>query len=304
MKKLYFVLLILITVMGADALIGAVTGNLIKNVPDVGLNQTNTAQALFNRTSEILILGSSRANHSFDSRIIAKLTGLSCYNAGRDGMGIAYDECVIRAYLERCTPKVIILDLTNSMMDGSWNGTLKDMNCYYGLSDAVDKVVGSWASPVRRIQLKSNLFRYNKTFEWLIGAYISPDQSSLNGYRPMPVNESAQMHVRFNTTNEFRVDAHDKMTLDTIVRLCKEKHIDLILTNTPSLVVSKKDEFAEWINTYARTCHLPIYDFSHDSSFYLHEDYFYDYSHLNERGANVFSKQIGSILRHVLLVRQ
>lgn len=300
MKKLYFILLIVLIVSVADGIVGAVTGRLIKNVPDVGLNQTNTVQALFNRKSDILILGSSKANHSFDPRVITALTGRSCYNAGRDGMCIAYDECVLKSYLERCTPKVVILDLTDYMMDGSWNRTLSDMYCYYGLSPAVDQVVSAWSSPIRRLQLECHLYRYNKTFEWLAGAYHSADQSRMNGYRPFPVNEDAEMHVRFFDKSFFKADRKDLRSLQAIVQICKDRHILLLLTIAPSLNVSKDDEFADWVKSFARQHHLRAYDFSHDRSYYSHADYFYDYRHLNERGARVFSIQIGQGLNRLL----
>ena len=126
-KRIGFILIIIGIVVGADLLVGAVTGKLIKEVPDVGVNQTNTAQALFSRTADILILGSSRANHSFDCKVLEDSLGMSCYNAGRDGQNMAYDAMVFFSYMERHKPKMVILDIASAMLDASWFDNLKEM---------------------------------------------------------------------------------------------------------------------------------------------------------------------------------
>lgn len=294
--KIKFILLILLIVAGCDLLVGSVTGRLIKGVPDAGLNQTNTAQALFKEKTDVLILGSSRANHSFDSRIITDSTGMSCYNAGRDGMGIAYDACVLKAYLERRQPKVVVLDITESMIDGSWDGTLKDMNCYYGLSDAVDSVINAWATPIRRWQLKSSLYRYNKTFEWLLKAYHSSDESALMGYRPMPVNTDTHFEAIIQDAPTFQPSKHSWETLNDMVQWCQSRHIRLILTNSPSLTVAPHGGLTDWLQQYAVAHHIPFYDYTRDATYYRHPEYFYDYGHLNEQGAAVFTKNFCKVL--------
>lgn len=190
-KKIFFIFIIIAIVFCSDRIIGTISRNAIRNVKDVGLNQTNTVQALFSRKADILILGSSRANHSFDCKIMHNELGLSCYNAGRDGMNIMYDGMILFSYLERYIPKLVVLDLNASMLDDSWNETWQEMLCFYGMSEAVDEVINSQAKPIEMLKLQSNIYRYNKTWEWLLKARLSQDQSFLDGYRPMPVQHDS-----------------------------------------------------------------------------------------------------------------
>ena len=260
-KRIGFVGLILLIVVGFDVLVGAVSGKLIKEVPDVGVNQTNTAQALFSRDADVLILGSSRANHSFDCRIMKDSLGMSCYNAGRDGQNIIYDAMVFFSYVERHVPKILILDIASAMMDESWFENLHDMNCYYGLSNPLDSIIDENAKWTDRLKLKSNLYRYNNTWQWLLNAYMAESKEDLDGYRPMPVNAKSNFMASFQETKTFAPDKRCVVYLDRIKDFCEKKKIHFILTYSPSLVVSRKGGVEEWIEVYAKSNNLVYYDY-------------------------------------------
>ena len=130
-KILVYIGIIAIIVIGADLLIGAVSKNAILNVKDVGVNQTNTVQALFKRKADVLILGPSTANHHFDCRIMEDSLKTSCYNAGRDGQNVIFYDMVLEGFLSRCTPKIVVVDLTQSSLSDEWMTSLTDFNCYY-----------------------------------------------------------------------------------------------------------------------------------------------------------------------------
>lgn len=295
-KRIGFILIIIGIVVGADLLVGAVTGKLIREVPDVGVNQTNTAQALFSRTADILILGSSRANHSFDSRILEDSLGMSCYNAGRDGQNMAYDAMVFFSYLERHLPKMVILDITGAMMDDSWFDNLKEMNCYYGLSKPLDRIVDENSNWIEKIKLKSNLYRYNNTWQWLLNAHIAENQSERDGYRPMPVNARTTFKASFHEKEYMKIDKRCFHYLEKIRKECEEKHIQLIMTYSPSLVVVKNNGLEDWIDAYAKKHNLPYYDFGRDAEFYDHPELFYDMTHLNVIGATQFTNKFVKLL--------
>lgn len=290
-KKIGFILIIIGIVVGADLLVGAVTGKLIKEVPDVGVNQTNTAQALFSRTADILILGSSRANHSFDCKVLEDSLGMSCYNAGRDGQNMAYDAMVFFSYMERHKPKMVILDIASAMLDASWFDNLKEMNCYYGLSKPLDRIVDENSNWTDKIKLISNLYRYNNTWQWLLNAHISENQSKRDGYRPMPVNARTTFKASIRDNEDVKIDKRCLYYLETIRKTCKENNIQLILSYSPSLVVVKNGGLEDWIDTYAKKNSLAYYDFGRDAVFYEHPELFYDMTHLNAIGAQVFTKK-------------
>lgn len=288
-RKILFVIIIILIVAVADFTIGLVSGSLIKNAPDVGINQTNTAQALFKRKADVLVLGSSRANHSFDCGILQHRLGKSVYNAGRDGQNIVYDVIVLNAYLERYKPQMVVLDMNNSMMSDDWNVALSEMNCYYGLSKSVDSIIQARSSWVEKLKLQSNIYRYNNTWQWLLKAYTGKEVD-LDGYRPMPVNEAGNMKADYQEDDNFKLDSANLAMLDALVNTCMEKNIKLVLTYSPTLSVTHHG-FIDWLSEYSLKHHLPFYNTMMDPDFLNHPELFYDYTHLNDNGAKLFSEK-------------
>jgi hypothetical protein len=288
MKKIYFVVAIFVIVILCDMLVGAVSKNLIMNVPDVGVNQTNAAQALFRRKADILILGASRANHSYNCKQIEDSLGLSAYNAGRDGQNMVYAAMVFYAYLERYTPKIVILDVSSSQVSGEWNSHLNEMNCFYGMSKPVDEIIDHISSFADRLKLRSNLYRYNNTWQWLLQAHLAKSQADLDGYRPMPVNENTNFKSVIEN-GKFVADTLNVGYLNKIVKTCKERNVKLILSYTPSLMIDKGN-FQPWLKNFAKTHCLMLMDYADDSRFTNHPELFYDMTHLNSNGADLFTK--------------
>lgn len=297
-KKIKFIGIILAIILGADLLVGAVSKDAIRNVKDVGLNQTNSAQVLFSRKADVLILGSSRANHSFDCSIIKKEWGLSCYNAGRDGMNIMYDGMVFFSYIERHIPKLVVLDLTESMLDNSWNETWRDMICFYGMSNPLDDIIDSLASPIERLQLQSNIYRYNKTWEWLLKARTGEDMSALNGYRPMPVHHDHPKGLKVENVS-FTADSGNVEMLSRIINTCSDKGIKIILTCSPSLII-EKGNFPQFIADYGKKHQIPVLNWNGDKKYTNKPEWFYDMTHLNENGARAFTKDFCKRLRNII----
>ena len=296
-KRINFILIILLILVGCDWLIGAVSKDAIRNVRDVGVNQTNSAQALFSREADVLILGSSRANHSFDCSILEKELVLTCYNAGRDGMNIMYDGMIFFSYIERHVPKLVILDLTVPMLDNSWNETWRDMICFYGMSNPLDDIIDSLASPIERLQLQSNIYRYNKTWEWLLKAQIGEEQSALDGYRPMPVHEDHPNKTQV-AKGAFIADNGNIDMLNKIANSCRDKGIRLILTYSPSLTI-EKGNFPQFMADYGKKHQIPVFSWNGDSHFIDKPEWFYDMTHLNEDGAKAFTEDFCQRLSYV-----
>ena len=290
MKKIVvFVGIILAIVIGADLLIGAVSKSAIVNVKDVGVNQTNSVQALFKRQAEVLILGPSTANHHFDCQILKDSLGMTCYNAGRDGQNIIYNAMVLDAFLTRCTPKWVIVDVTSSTLSDVWMSSLNDFNCYYGILKPVDEILDSIGTPIDRIKRLSGIYRYNKTWEWLLNAMVAKEVMDLDGYRPMPVNAD----TKFSATTQqgqFQIDKKCLHYLNHIVQACQKNNTRLILAISPSLVIDKGN-FVPELKAYATKKGLEFYNWNGDTTYTNHPELFYDMTHLNKEGAKVFTKE-------------
>ena len=289
-KKATFAGIVVAIIVVADLLIGAVSKNAILNVRDVGVNQTNTVQAFFKRKADVLILGPSTANHHFDTRIIKDSLKMTCYNAGRDGQNVVYNAMVLDAFLTRCTPKLVIMDVGSSTLSDKWMVALSDFNCYYGILKPVDEILDSIATPIERVKRLSNIYRYNKTWEWLLNGKIDNEVADLDGYRPMPVNADANFKA-VRASEHFIINETCKHYLDRIVQVCKEKNIRLVITSSPSMVIDEGN-FLPDMNAYCREKGVEFFDWNGDAIYTNHSELFYDMTHLNADGAKIFTKDL------------
>ena len=287
-KAIYITLITLGIIVGCDLLIGAVSRKLVMAAPDAGLNQTNTAQALFNKKADVLVLGSSRANHHYVSSMFKDSLGLSCYNAGRDGHDILYAYMIFQSFLERNTPKMVVVDIASSMMDGSWIQNNKDMTCFYGASKVVTDVLDKdGLKGFDKVKMLSNLYRYNNTLEWIATAYLS-NWGEGDGYFPMPVTNNG-MKKQVGKDRKFTPHPKCLAYLDDIVKTCKEKNIQLILCVSPSLSYSMHG-LNDWMMEYGKQQQIKTLDFTGDTTYVDHPDLFFDATHLNDLGARAFTK--------------
>ena len=287
-KKIVFIAIILGIVVGCDLLIGAVTKDAILDVKDVGVNQTNTVQAFFKRTADVLILGPSTANHHYDCKILEDSLGMTCYNAGRDGQNIIYDAMVLEGFMTRCTPKLVIVDVTHSTLSDTWMASLNDFNCYYGFLKPIDDIIDSIGGPIDKIKRISNIYRYNKTWEWLLNARFAETAEDLNGYRPLDVKEIKGMSSTVENGN-LKMNNQCLLYMNKIIDVCKEKKIKVLFVMSPSLIIDKGN-FEEIVNGELSQKDLELLTWNGDTAFTNHPELFYDMTHLNARGAEVFTK--------------
>lgn len=288
-KKIIFIGIIVGMVVGCDWLVGAVTKDAILNVRDVGTNQTNTVQAFFKRTADVLILGPSTANHHYDCKILEDSLGMACYNAGRDGQNIIYDAMVLEGFLTRCTPKLVVVDVTHSTLSDTWMASLNDFNCYYGFLKPIDDIIDSIGSPVDRMKRMSNIYRYNKTWEWLLNAKIAKEAKDLNGFRPMPVNHSDVVFYATEGRLLFKMDEQCRFYLDRIINICNNNNIKVVFVNSPSLSIDKGN-FDKDMSQYFNQKELTYLSWNSDTTYTNRPSLFYDMTHLNEIGAMAFTK--------------
>src|SRR6266487_4594889 len=102
LKNLLLVIVILFVI---DRGIGYLLGYFFEKQPN-GIGDTSvTTYAVEKSKEDVLIFGTSRASHHYDSRIISDTLGLSTFNCGRNGTNIIYHAAILPVMLERHTPQ-------------------------------------------------------------------------------------------------------------------------------------------------------------------------------------------------------
>lgn len=287
-KKIRFIALFLVTLACVDLLVGASTELIIEHAPQTQYNLSNTIQTLFHQKSDILILGASRAHHSFDPRVIQKETGLTCFNGGRSGVKMDYFALCVSSYLNRCTPKLIILDISSDMMEAPKDDQFKSLRCLYGLSEPLTEVMDSSYSPLERLKLYSSLYRNNRVYNEVLQLCLSKRCPELCGFQPLD-GEYQTPHVI--STKTFTADAVRLSRLNNIVSLCQSHKVRLVITYAPTLRLTTRNGVSQWLARYCKTMHIPYYDYSWEKKYYLHPELFKDEVHLNSHGAEIFTHE-------------
>lgn len=292
MKKVLFFTVFTAVLLCTDLIVGIYTKSIIDHAPETQYNLSNTIQTLFHRKSDILILGASRAHHSFDPRIIEQETKLTCFNGGRSGVNIDYFDLCLETYLKRCTPKLIILDVSSDMMETPKGDQFKNLKCLYGISKPLTHAMDSAYNPIERLKLHSNLYRNNRVFNEVLQLYLSKRCPELKGFQPL----EGEYKTPYTIANKpFLVSKNRLSKLNHIVEMCHHRKVKLIVTYAPTLRLSTHG-FSQWLTNYCKTRNIPYYDYSWTKKYYLHPEFFKDEVHLNSTGATIFTHEVNDII--------
>ena len=241
---------------------------------------------------DVLIFGSSRAFHHYNPQIIADSLNLSCYNCGQDGNGIILNYGRLLMIRQRYQPKVIIYDISTNF-DYSANdnhkylGRLKPYYDEKGIKDIFNSV-----DQTERWKMLSSMYRYNSSFLQLLSDYFHPlQQVGNNGFRPMK-GLLDPMKLRKNKDNDNTEFMYDTLKINYIhkfINLCK--NTKLIFTYSPMWYGYDSNK----LNLIKDICHknnIPFLDFSNNPKYVHNNSLFKDGSHLNEKGANEYTKDL------------
>tara|TARA_B100001758_G_C17932151_1_gene363963 strand:- start:36 stop:584 length:549 start_codon:yes stop_codon:yes gene_type:complete len=153
------------------------------------------------------------------------------------------------------------------------------------------------------------LVRYFGELKSLLKAFKSSLSHSTSytfrkkGYRGMDKKWNSDFQNAKDSLQEYqsKIDAKTIELFKNFIIECNDLGIDLTLVYTPEYVEGQKfvTNRLEIINTfkeYAMKYNLPFLDYSKDP-LCLNKHMFYNSTHLNKRGSEVFSKQLASDLK-------
>ena len=249
---------------------------------------------------DVLIFGSSRAFHHYNTQIITDSLNLSCYNCGQDGNGIILSYGRLLMILQRYQPKVIIYDISTSCdyyanNNQKYLGLLKPYYDKTGIKEIFNSI-----DQTERWKMLSSMYRYNSRFLQIISDYFRPiQQAGNNGFRPMK-GEFDPMKLRNNEDNEDSIIAYDTLKINYIhkfISLCN--NTTLIFTYSPMWYGFDSTKL-NLIKDICQKNKIPFLDFSNNPKYVHNDSLFKDGSHLNAKGADEFTKDFIKKLRPIL----
>ncbi len=265
--------------------------------------------------AELVVYGSSRAWRHFDTKLMEDEFRFPVYNLGIDGyqfhMQYARHKILMR---EPALPKYIVLsldywtlaktndlymseqflpylnDTTISQFTKAYNGLdFWDYNLpfvrYFGRTKYIIHALD--------IQLHSQK-NYNVKYKGFQGNDAVWQQDIRKAVEVMRVN-NALLNNKEGATLDFGVDSLTQILFQQFLIEMNQKGIKVCLVVSPIYVegqnyVSGHSDFIKKFKKYAETYNCTFLDYSSDSICY-NKKYFYNSTHLNSKGAALFTKK-------------
>lgn len=285
-KTALFIILVLVI----DAALGAGFRYL---VPHAKGGDTGRIEYICHRTSEdLLIFGSSRAVHHYDPFLLEDSLYLSCHNCGKDGNGIILLYGWYKMIQERYAPSCILYEVTPGFdLLASDNMTyLPGLRYYYGQNSTIDSIF--WAvDPNERYKMRLNAYRFNSQFLQLVMDNIKPLRQDAKGYRPLYGEMQYEPILTDKSQEKYAYDSLKLYYLERLVQDCKASGTQLIFAASPLYKNTDARMFAPIEDLCARHG-VPFINHYADPAFNEEKSYFKDSGHLNQKGAEAYTKVI------------
>lgn len=287
MKKFIIkILLFAIIISVADICIGSILKETANNA--IGGDYQTTNYIADKANEEIIIMGSSRANHHYIPSIIKDSLKMTCYNFGEDGMGIILMYGRYKLITQRYTPNIIIYDIQENF-DLEKNDNIKYINGlkhnyeYPGISE-IFKTVDKKES----IKMYSRLYRYNSRVIGVISNKLFTPIKGEYGYLP----STGTMNQEPEPFNEKKI-SYDNLKLEYFEKLIKDcaGKTNLIFTISPKYFKTD-DSFIEPLHNLCKQYNIPILNHLNDERFINKKEFFADRVHLNHEGAKLYTNII------------
>lgn len=253
---------------------------------------------------DILIFGSSRAYRHYNPQIIIDSLNMSCYNCGQSSMGFIHNYPVLKIATDKYQPKMIIYDLLSSCdyekVNEDYHRYLRGLGPYIhykGVSDVFNSV-----DKLERIKMVSNLYAYNDVINGILVDFIGYGENGIinHGF----IGTISEFHQREQKYNESKKEIHPLLIDPLKIQFAKKfvedcKGSKIIFCISP--IWTGEDE--QHVVQAERLCHelnVPLLDFSNDSKYVHHDEFFLDEWHLNAQGANEYTKDLIKRLRELM----
>ncbi len=304
-----FLLLLLIISLIIDLLIS----NSLNNKKGFGLGEVSVWSDIYHNeiNANLLIYGSSRAWVHFNPNIIEDSLNISTYNLGIDGHNFRIQYLRHLEFMKNNhKPRYIIHSLDCFTFQKrkdlyNYEQFLPFMLFNFNMFNYTYSYEGfnffGYFLPLIRYSGLSNIFEY------LFNSNdISQNYDRNKGFRGQDKNWNNDLEKAKSKLNSYniRIEKSEILLYESFLNDCKQKGIEVILVYSPEHIDGQK--FVEnrhvvftLFKYLAIKYNLHFIDYSNDEMCYKYE-YFYNSSHLNKTGANLFTSKLCSDLKKII----
>lgn len=257
-----------------------------------------TTYAIDSTRADILVFGSSRANHHYVPEVFEDSLGGTFYNTGRDGNFILYNYAIFKAITQRYQPKLIIFDVNPGELEfNAKSYELLSSLLPYSQDHHEIKHIVALRSPFEKVKLLSMIYPYNSILLTIAVGNLDFNKkrkSDNKGY--IAINKTMKNRKIDAEGNDINEDAHvDEVKTAALIdihKTCSQNKIKLFLVQSPVYALTGKNYCNPVISNFCAENNINYFDLSNQTDFINHPDYFADRIHLNNTGARLFSSLV------------
>jgi hypothetical protein len=269
---------------------------------------SQTTYAVDSARQDIMIFGSSRAVRHYSPTIISGISGLSCYDSGRDGLMIPYSTAIEEISLSRHIPKLIILDISPREL-GIDKTKYEKLSILLPYCEEHQQFI-KYIKEVSRYEPEK---LFSKTYPYNSSAFILANNSLFsksvekddNGYLPLRgamTKPEVEDYIKRMTVRSKRIRKNTELAEAKAVNYFKQflnnaakNKIKTMVIISPTILNNafyldnqtlERDLIEKIAGDYPNVTFL---DFSTDQRFNYHPEKFADVFHLNKQGSEEFS---------------
>ena len=253
--------------------------------------------------ADVLVFGSSRANHHYVPKVFKDSLDLDCYNTGKDGSPLLYQNAILKSVLKRYTPKVIILEYLGGKqeLENAYD-QLSYLTPFYDRHEEIRDIV-ELKGPFEKVKLLSEAYAFNSEIYYTFRNTVYKEKRKTdNGYKP----ELGFWQQKIDTVNSFQ--PYDKMdiaieeSLKDFLSLAKISGSNIVVVCSPMYLYYTHNQGIDYMKQLCNEKKIPFWDYSNDTLFLNNRKYFHDPMHLNHNGAILFSNILaGRIKKEIKL---
>ena len=265
--------------------------------------------------TDVIILGSSRAFVHFNPRIIDEITGLSSYNLAVDGGTAISQKTKLDAFLDfNPPPKIIIQNVDIFLLYKEKYVYQKEQFLPYlnktSIHSNLQKIDNAiWLERIIPL-IKYRGFRYHVVlgFAAFFDLAQKPQTFKYKGYQGIELDWNNDFE-NFKAKNKILRYSDESLTfgydhVEQLIDECKEKKIDIVLVQSPLYfelqnIMPQKDSITNKFSEIAQKKGINFWDYF-DDSLCFDQKYFYNSTHLNLQGSEIFSNRFAQKLKNYL----
>jgi len=254
-----------------------------------------TTYTMDQATADILIFGSSKANHQYHPEVFKNSLKMTYYNAGRDGSSIFYHYALLTSVLKRYSPKIIVLDVSREFEKKQESyDRISMLLPYYADHPEIHPII-RLKSKYEEYKLFSKIYPYNSLlFSIIVGnSQFNKDRfQDIDGYVPLSRIWNKPIET-YEKKPEIELDSTKIAYYEKFIEECLDAKVKLYIVSSPDFFKLNYIEQSNYVaKTIAKKYNLDFFDYSGDTLFLNNSEYFADISHLNDEGARKFSNLI------------